>query len=160
MAGAKGRSGRRPVPTQLNLVRGRPGKRPLNADEPQPEIVLPEPPDHLSDEAKREWERAGQLLLDLGVVSELDRGAFAAYCQAWGRWVEAEEALKRYGVVVKSPNEYPMQSPFLAIANKALEQMRVFLIEFGMSPASRTRVRAERAAGPNPLTKYLPGGTA
>jgi len=158
MAGARGRSGRRPLPTRLNQVRGRPGKRPLNENEPQPEVVLPEPPEHLSDEAKREWERAGALLLDLGVVSELDRGAFAGYCQAWGRWVEAEEALRRYGVVVKSPNDYPMQSPFLAIANKALDQMRAFLIEFGMTPSSRTRVRAERQKGADPLAEFLPGG--
>ena len=34
----------------------------------------------------------------------------------------------------------PMQSPYLAIANKAMEQMRAMLTEFGMSPSSRTRV--------------------
>ncbi len=47
-----------------------------------------------------------------------------------------------YGVMVKSPNGFPMQSPFLAVANKAMEQMRALLAEFGMSPSSRTRVHA------------------
>ena len=65
------------------------------------------------------------------------------YCQAWGRWLEAEGALRKYGVMVKSPNGLPMQSPYLAVANKAMEQMRSLLSEFGMSPASRTRVRVE-----------------
>jgi P27 family predicted phage terminase small subunit len=65
------------------------------------------------------------------------------FCQAWERWVEAEEALKKYGVMVKSPNNFPMQSPYLAVANRAMEQMRALLAEFGMSPSSRTRVHAE-----------------
>lgn len=155
MAGARGRSGRRPTPTRLRVVRNNPGRRPLNDKEPKPQTALPNLPAHLSDEAKEEWKRVGKLLADLGLVSELDRGALAGYCQAWGRWVAAEEALKQYGVVVNSPTGYPMQSPFLAIANKALEQMRGFLIEFGMTPSSRTRVRAEPRQEPDPLEEFL-----
>jgi P27 family predicted phage terminase small subunit len=153
--GREGRSGGRPQPTRLKLLRGNPGKRPAHQDEPEPDIRLPEPPEHLSDEAKREWGRVGALLLTVGLVSELDRAALAGYCQAWGRWVEAEEALRQYGVVVKSPSGYPMQSPFLAVANKAVEQMRAFLVEFGMTPASRTRVHAERPRTDNPLAPFL-----
>lgn len=69
----------------------------------------------------------------------MDKAALALYCQAWGRWVEAEDYLKKYGVMVKSPNGFPMQSPYQAVANKAMEQMRALLTEFGMSPSSRTR---------------------
>ena len=151
MAGRAGRSGRRAVPTKLKLLAGNPGKRPLNDQEPAPDVVLPEPPEHLSDEAQREWRRVGGLLVSLGLVSELDRAALAGYCQAWGRWAEAEEALRQYGVVVKSPSGFPMQSPFLAVANKALEQMRGFLVEFGMTPASRSKVRAELPVELDPM---------
>jgi P27 family predicted phage terminase small subunit len=151
VAGVKGRSGGRPQPTRLKLLRGNPGKRPLKAGEPEPDVSLPEPPAHLSDEAKREWRRVGALLVTLGLVSELDRAALATYCQAWGRWVEAEEALRQYGVVIKSPSGFPIQSPFLAVANKALEQMRWALLEFGLTPASRTKVHAEPAAQDDPL---------
>jgi phage terminase small subunit len=35
-----------------------------------------------------------------------------------------------------------LQSPYLAIANKAAEQVRLLLSEFGMSPSSRTRAHA------------------
>jgi len=139
------------VPTRLKLLAGNPGKRPVGEPEPEPASRLPEPPEHLSDEAKREWLRVGELLVDLGLVSDLDRAALAGYCQAWSRWVEAEEALRTYGVVIKSPSGYPMQSPFLAVANKALEQMRGFLIEFGMTPASRSKVHGEQRAEADPL---------
>ena len=36
--------GRKPTPTHLKLVRGNPGKRPLNASEPKPQLTLPSPP--------------------------------------------------------------------------------------------------------------------
>jgi len=134
--------GRKQTPTRLKLLRGNPGHRPINQDEPKPQPRLPRAPQHLSEAAKKEWTRAGRFLLQLGLISDLDLAAFAAYCTAYGRWVEAEQALQTYGVMVKSPNNFPMQSPYLAVANRAMDQMRSLLSEFGMSPASRTRVSA------------------
>ena len=142
MSGVKGQSGRKPKPTSLKLLQGNPGKRRLNDHEPHPAPRLPRPPEHLGEEAKKEWRRAGRFLLQLGLVSDIDRAAFAAYCTAFGRWIEAEEALRTYGVMIKSPNGFPMQSPYLSVANKAMEQMRSLLSEFGMSPATRTKVSA------------------
>ncbi len=114
--------GRKPTPTKLKLLRGNPGHRPLN------------------ETARKEWSRAGNFLLQLGLISDLDLAAFAAYCVAYGRWVEAEQSLQTHGVLMKSPSGFPMQSPYLSIANRAMEQMRSLLSEFGMSPASRSRV--------------------
>ena len=45
--------------------------------------------------------------------------------------------------MLKSPHGFPVQSPYLAVANRAMEQMRSLLSEFGMSPASRTKVSVE-----------------
>jgi len=134
--------GRKPKPTALKLLHGNPGKRPLNQNEPKPRPRLPRAPAHLSDAARREWQRAGRFLLQLGLMTDLDVAALAAYCVAYGRWGEAEEALRTHGVLIKSPSGHPMQSPYLAVANRAMEQMRSLLSEFGMSPASRSRVDA------------------
>src|SRR4030042_1883827 len=98
MAGYKGKQGRKPKPTRLRLLEGNPGKRPIRSEEPDPVPSIPSCPPHLSEDAKREWERVVPLLEKLGLLSEIDRGALALYCQAWGRWLEAEEALKKYGV--------------------------------------------------------------
>jgi hypothetical protein len=53
--------GPRPQPTTLRLLRGNPGKRKLNRDEPQPEIppAVPDPPPHLLPLARDEWWRCG-----------------------------------------------------------------------------------------------------
>ena len=46
-------------------------------------------------------------------------------------------------MIILSPDKrFPMPSPYLPIANKAMEQMQRALLEFGMSPASRTKVSA------------------
>ena len=135
--------GPRPVPTPIKHLRGTQRADRMNDHEAKARVALPRCPAHLSGEAKKEWRRLGRQLAALGLMSSIDRGALAMYCQAWGRWVEAEEALKKYGMMVKSPSGFPMQSPYLAIANKAMEQMRALLTEFGMSPSSRTRVHAE-----------------
>jgi len=76
----------------------------------------------------------------LGLLTKIDMAALAAYCMAYSRWVEAENMIRKHGMLVKSPNGYPMQSPYLAIANKAVEQMKSFLTEFGMTPAARSRI--------------------
>lgn len=139
------RRGAKPVPTALKVLRGtlRAGRR--NDGEAAPGRAVPSCPPELGATAKREWKRISRELAGMGLLGRIDRAALALYCDAWGRWVEAIDALRQYGVVMKSPNGYPMQSPYLAIANKAAEQVRLLLGEFGMSPSSRTRVRAEPA---------------
>ena len=133
-------AGRKPKPTRLKVLQGNPGKRQLNDREPKPEPVTPECPEHLSVEAKHEWDAMSRKLHKLGLLTDVDRAALAAYCQAWGRWVDAERMLTQYGSVVKAPSGYLIQSPYLAIANKALAQMMRILTEFGMTPSSRSRI--------------------
>ena len=111
---------------------------------------LPACPPHLQGEARKEWRRLGRKLVAWRLVTEIDAGALALYCTAWARWIEAEGNLVRYGTVIKAPSGYPIASPYLAIANKAMDQMARLLVEFGMSPSSRSRVAvAPPAAAPD-----------
>ena len=109
---AKSRSGgggRKPTPTTLKELKGNPGRRPLNEDEPKPSVHLPSPPAHLSPAARREWRRAGAFLVEMGLMTDLDVAALAAYCVAYARWSEAEKALRTYGVMVKDADGLPTQ---------------------------------------------------
>ena len=100
---------------------------------------LPTCPPHLNP-AAAEWRRLAKALQRAGVLTTFDRAALAAYCQAWGRWVEAEERLRETTPLVKTPSGYVQQSPWLAIANKQLELMGRYMTELRMTPASRSRV--------------------
>lgn len=153
-------AGRPPKPTHLRLVGGNAGRRPLPKNEPKPPVAMPEPPQHLSDVAVAEWKRVAQVLFDVGMLTEIDAGMLGAYCQSYSDWLAAEEMLRKFGHVVKSPirtittrtrnseitetaGGYPMPSPYLPIRNRALALMRQFAGEFGMSPAARTRVSVD-----------------
>jgi P27 family predicted phage terminase small subunit len=134
--------GRRPTPTKLKLLRGNPGRRPLNEDEPAPAAGEIDAPDWLEGAAAQEWRRMAPVLHRLGLLTEIDGNALAAYCQAWARWREAEGQIKKFGMVIKGKGGFPVISPFVAIANRAMAQMRGFLVEFGMTPSARSRVGA------------------
>jgi P27 family predicted phage terminase small subunit len=132
--------GRRPKPTRLKVLTGNPGKRPLNENEPRPEIAIPECPVELGPLAKREWDRLVGDLAKLNLLTNFDRAALAAYCGAYALWAEAMEAIQKYGTMIKSPSGYPVQSPYLAIANRQAEIMMRIASEFGFTPASRSRI--------------------
>ena len=132
--------GRRPKPTVLKKLAGNPGKRPLNKNEPQPKSSIPDCPKFLAKEAVLEWKRITVELSVLGVVTQIDRAALAAYCQVWARWAKAEDRLNQEGEFVQTKKGNEIQNPYLAIANKCLKQMREYLVEFGMTPSSRSRI--------------------
>lgn len=136
--------GRKPTPTAIRRANGNPGKRAYNPAEPIPPEGLPACPEHLSPEAQAEWHRLAQTLYDMGVLTLVDRGARAAYCQSWARWVEAEEKLKEPPALLKTPSGYVQQNPWLSVSNKQLELMGRYMAELGLTPASRSRVTLAR----------------
>ena len=134
--------GRKPKPTLLKTLEGNPGKRPLNDREPVPPDGIPDCPDFLTTEARAEWFRTAKVLKEMQLLTLADRSALAAYCTAYGRWVEAEQQVQKYGTIVKSPNKgFPMKSPYLTVADQALESMRKLMVEFGLTPSSRSRIK-------------------
>src|SRR3569833_736328 len=134
--------GRRPVPTRIKVLTCNPGKRPLNEHEPQPEPAIPDCPPQLGPIAREEWDRLIGELASLCMITALDRSALAAYCNAYGLWAEATEAIQKYGTMVKSPTGYPIQSPYVSIANRQAEIMMRIATEFGFTPASLSRLSA------------------
>lgn len=130
--------GRKPKPAGMSA------RRP-ERDESILASKLPAPPKYLDVEARREWRRLGAQLLRARVFSDVDAPALALYCMAHSRLVEAQNQLEHFGSVIDAPSGYLMPSPWLAIANKAHEQMNRLLVEFGMTPSSRARVTASWA---------------
>ena len=70
-------AGRKPKPTALKKLEGNPGKRKLNTKEPIPAKGMPNCPEWLLPEAKKEWERLADLMNQIGVLTEVDMAAFA-----------------------------------------------------------------------------------
>ena len=138
--------GRKPKPTALKVLEGNPGKRKLPENEPDPGRKMPSCPSWLLPEAKAEWKRLAKTLNQMGVLSEADRAAFAAYCQSWARWKEAQEHIDLEGSTFMGENG-PRKSPWVAIANEAQAKMMSAASEFGMTPSSRTKIAAANEKG-------------
>jgi P27 family predicted phage terminase small subunit len=142
--------GRKPKPTALKILEGNPGKRRINGAEPKPPRTLPTCPDHLSTIAKAEWKRIARTLNEVGLLTQVDRATMAAYCQCYGRWVEAEVKLAETPAILRLPSGYIQQSPWLTIAHKQLELMAKYMAELGLTPASRSRLAIQMNTGPKP----------
>jgi P27 family predicted phage terminase small subunit len=54
--------------------------------------------------------------------------------------MEATEMVHKHGAMIKSPNGFPMQSPYLSHLNKQTEIMMRIASEFGFTPGSRSRI--------------------
>ncbi|KKM17277.1 hypothetical protein LCGC14_1677380 [marine sediment metagenome] len=136
-----GARGPAPKPTTLRVLEGNPSKRPINKDEPKPVPKAPGRPDWLLPEAKHEWSRVVPELERLGLLTVVDRAALATYCQAWARYVEAEEKLSQYGGVLKAKqSDYVQVSPYSTISRQNAQIVRAFCGEFGLTPSSRGRM--------------------
>lgn len=149
--------GRKPKPTALKELEGNPGKRQLNANElgrigeqqtkfatsPKPKAKAPTCPKWLDDDAKKEWRRLSKQMEQMGILTEIDMAAFAGYCQAYSRWKAAEEFISKHGSIVKTPSGYWQQVPQVSIAQQYLKQMSKFCEQFGLTPASRSRIVAD-----------------
>ena len=109
-------------------------------NEPKPDAEVPDCPPELGPVAQKEWQRLSIELNKLRILTQLDRAALAAYCGAYSLWAEATENIQKFGTMVKSPSGYPIQSPYVSIANRQAEIMLRIASEFGFTPASRSRI--------------------
>ena len=143
-----GDRGPAPKPTEIKKQQGT-----WRADRETPDEVRPagtaQCPVWLEPEAQIEWQRLAPELERLGLLTSVDQAAFAAYCSAYARWVAAELMVREEGMTFVTNNGYIQQHPAVGISTRALEQMKGYLQQFGMTPASRAR-----------LTSQVPGGKA
>lgn len=137
-----------PTPSALRLVD--PDERPRRPTEPRFRSKPVPCPSWLSPAARKEWRRIHPELRRLGLLTKADRGVLAAYCDAYARWAEAVELLRRKGFTARTPNGYIQQRPEVAIVRNERAAMLRFAQEFGFSPAARTRIDAGVPPGVTP----------
>lgn len=136
-----GLRGPAPIPTAIRRIEGNPGKRPLNEWEPQPKKVRPAMPKHLDKIARKEWNRLCPMLQRMRVLSEADGIALANLCFDYSVLQQAQESLAKTGLLSKTARTGMIhQSPLLNIIAETTDRGTRGLREFGLTPASRSRV--------------------
>lgn len=133
-------AGRKPLPTAVKRLKGTLQKCRTNPKEPQPEGVLVEPPEYMSDGAKQAWRYAIECAPPQ-LLRQLDMSVLEVWASAADLYRKAQIGLNKSGLLVKAPNTgVAMQSPYLAIANKQAQIMTKAAVEMGFTPASRSRI--------------------
>ena len=132
------------VPTALKIVRGNPGRRPLPEGEPMPPVPqrVPSPPAELSDSAKKIWRAQGRVLLKTGILTEIDAPMLAAVCIPYDNMLRCSgkmAELKANPWMVK--DGVIAMNPLVRVMYESMDRFMRASAEFGMSPASRTRVK-------------------
>lgn len=152
-------AGRPRKPTQLKKLAGNPGKRALPRDEPTPTVRLPSPPRHLSGRARYEWRRLGAQLEQLGLMTTVDLRALELLCVSYDQMRTCQEKVDELGMVVYTPQGYPMTNPWFTNMAKLQAEVAKMLREFGLTPASRSRVQAVKpeAEEDDPVVAWMRG---
>lgn len=135
---------RGPPPTPTAILRMRGSKRAIYDRQGEMQLPLGEPdmPAWLSPEAKKEWRRVAPPLVEAGALAEADRALLAAYCEAWAEFVAARQSLDRSGPLLKDADGAVYPNPYLAIKDRACERLVRLAGHFGLSPATRARIKA------------------
>lgn len=110
----------------------------------EPEVVIPKPAPGLTAAGRKRWNEVATILAGMRVMTSADVDALQFYVESWLRWRKATNKVRKDGEVILSPKKYPIQNPWLAIANKAQDQCNKYLIEFGLTPSARARVNREQ----------------
>lgn len=167
--GGPGSGGHNRKDVEVKKVQGNAGHRNLNKRAPKGAPGIPVMPKGLSRVAQQEWKDIVPLLVRMGVqLCEADGKALAAYCSCYAQWMLAEAEIARDGITFQSYHEAEdgeliamdrKVHPAVRVRSDALRQMKSFLIEFGLTPASRCKLETKPAgdAPTDSLEEFLSG---
>ena len=141
------------IPSNLKLLRGNPGKRPISKNEPKPRPITPDAPEYLSPLALRRWNELLPELEIIGTLTIIDADIFGLYCVAWADIVELTADIEENGRSYEVGTNGALSSrPEVAMLNRAKDDIRRFGAELGIGAAARTKVEVKKPdAGKTPL---------
>lgn len=156
-----GARGPKTQPTNLRVLFGNRGHRPINELEPKPPSDKPDPPSWLKGFALEEWHRLAGTLHAIGTLTAVDQSMFAIYCEAFGRWRQAVDDLDRiaamdaqtHGIVLTTRDGNMIQNPLVGAVNVLRRDVQRLAAEFGLSPSARTQIEAGARSANDPIMR-------
>lgn len=156
--------GRKPTPTELFLLRGKPShSRRANPLEPKPPPAFnPEPPRWIGKQGAAAWTGLVRVLGQMKILTEADLDALALLCAAYDDFLACRATIQKDGRTYESTN---LEGQTIVRGHPAVRQMadawgcvKSMMLEFGLTPSSRSRLAATAEAGQDPLERYLARG--
>jgi len=138
-------AGRPPKPTALKVLEGNRGKRPLPDAEPKPRPITPAMPDYLGADGQAKWSELLPELEYSGVLTIVDRDVFGRHCLAYQWMLDAQQHIEDEGMTTTNAAGSPILSPWVAVYNRAWDDMAKSGAELGVGAASRTKIEVKKA---------------
>lgn len=132
----------KPKPTNLKILNGNPGKRPLNKNEPKPDLSLLTCPEYLAKDkfAFDEWNRIVPELYKLGLLTNIDQVSIEIYCSQYSIYRQALDIINSEGLITTNIRNGEKAHPATTTAREAAKIIKSICSEFGLTPSSRGRI--------------------
>lgn len=139
------RPGPVPKPTAVRILHGDHLER-VNKAEPIPRNALPECPADVAPAVREIWDYAVAELAVMGVAKAADRDTLRTFCEAVVVHRRAARECARAPLLIVGAHGNKVKNPAFQILRDAAVTVRLFVAEFGLTPASRSRIVAGKPA--------------
>lgn len=157
------RTGRPRKPTALHVLEGTDRPDRTNRNEPTPTLTDDKPPVWLKGRGRKGWRWIAPVVADMKILTDADKAALALLCDALGDYTECQEALRRdgrfYETLTKLGERMIKPHPAVAQASDAWRRAARMMVEFGMTPSARSRVKAAAEKEVDPFEAFLQGSS-
>ncbi|MFZ4858559.1 MAG: phage terminase small subunit P27 family [Desulfuromonadaceae bacterium] len=148
-------AGRKPKPTYLKLITGNPGKRALNKNEPMATTAPPRAPQWLDTRARAIFKLLTRRLVEMGYASASHTESLALAAWRLSQVETCAAVLDRDGYTFETTTPRGpaviKARPEVALMTQAAKHAQSLLNEFGLTPASATRVQLPGKPQRNPF---------
>ena len=141
-----GARGPAPKATNMRILEGNPSRRPINTDEPQPELGAVCPL-WVTDAARAVWEEVAPILINCGILTRADQVMFAAWCDAVANYKAVSLEIENTANLRTSDDPVYAQKQIkslIASQRNYAELMIRFGTKFGLSPGDRTGLKVNK----------------
>lgn len=163
--------GRPRKPQVLHFAHGTARADRMNPDEPKPKAVseMPKAPSHLNKWGKRVWNDLGTTLMVSRLLTHADLVTFEILCEYYGQYRELWDEIHCFETLPDGRRRRRTLAQYLrgrssqtvpeyAAMKSALKGYESLLVQFGMSPATRSKVSALPDEKPeDEMSKLLEG---
>ena len=119
------------------------------------------PPDYLTNEQKQEFIRIAEMLLEIGIMSELDEECLAHYLIANTNYVSYTNELKNLNIKLQKAKKTEQKQKimsqidlYLTYQDRALKQSRLLANDMGLTISSRCKLVMPPSKDPPKENKF------
>jgi len=152
-------AGRPRKPSALKVLQGTQRKDRVNKNEPKPPAIKTPVPDYLSEIGKQAYAEFMEILHQMQIFTVADAPNLQQLVETWAEWRELNELVKKNGFTITQITAAgePMvrPNPEVMMRSDASKRLRNLLTDFGMTPASRSKVSAQEVEQADPLEEFM-----